>query len=88
MHCASSRDPQHQDGPLEWRHRVATTKKQAIDEVVDWACGGAFMYGDAGCMTEADAPKLRAAAEVMAPAVGDRRHHKERCLRHLPTHKG
>jgi len=46
--------------------RVATTKKQAIAEVVEWASGGAFKYGDVGRMTEADVPKLRAATELMA----------------------
>jgi hypothetical protein len=46
--------------------RVATTKKRAIGEVVEWASGGAFKYGDVGRMTEADAPKLMAATEVMA----------------------
>ena len=50
--------------------RVATTKKQAIGEVVEWASGGAFKYGDIGRMTEADTPKLRAATELMASAVG------------------
>ena len=49
--------------------RVATTKKQAIGEVVEWASGGAFKYGDVGRMTEADSPKLRAATELMASAV-------------------
>ena len=49
--------------------RVATTKKQGIGEVVEWASGGAFKYGDVGRMTEADTPKLRAATELMASAV-------------------
>jgi len=49
--------------------RVATTKKQAIGEVVEWASGGAFKYGDIGRMTEADAPRLRVAAELMAAAL-------------------
>jgi hypothetical protein len=31
---------------------------------------GAFKYGDVGRMTEADTPKLRAATELVAPAVG------------------
>ena len=31
--------------------RVATTKKQAIGDVVGWASGGAFKYGDIGRMT-------------------------------------
>jgi hypothetical protein len=47
---------------------VATTKKQAIGEVVEWASGGVFKYGDVGRMTEADIPKLRAAHELMASA--------------------
>jgi len=49
--------------------RVATTKKQAIGEAVEWASGGAFKYGDLGRMTEADIPKLRAATELMATAL-------------------
>jgi hypothetical protein len=49
--------------------RVATTKKQGIGEVVEWASGGAFKYGDVGRMTEVDTPKLRAATELMASAV-------------------
>jgi hypothetical protein len=50
--------------------RVATTKKQAIGEVVEWASGGVFKYGDVGRMTEADTPKLRAATELMASSLG------------------
>jgi hypothetical protein len=49
--------------------RVATTKKQAIGEVVEWASGGVFKYGDVGRMTEADVPKLRAATELMASTL-------------------
>ena len=49
--------------------RVATTKKHAIGEVVEWASGGTFKYGDVGRMTEADIPKLRAATELMASAL-------------------
>ena len=49
--------------------RVATTKKQAIAEVVEWASGSAFKYSDVGRMTEADVPKLHAANELMASAV-------------------
>jgi hypothetical protein len=49
--------------------RVATTKKQAIGEVVEWASGGIFKYGDVGRMTEADTLKLRAATELMASAL-------------------
>jgi hypothetical protein len=50
--------------------RVATAKKQAIGEVVEWASGGTFKYGDVGRMTEADSSKLRVATELMASAVG------------------
>ena len=50
--------------------RVATSKKQPIAEVIEWASGGAFKYGDVGRMTEADAPKLRAAIEQIAIASG------------------
>ena len=49
--------------------RVATTKKQAIAEVVEWASGGAFKYGDVGRMSEADVPKLRVAMELLSSAV-------------------
>jgi hypothetical protein len=49
--------------------RVATTKKQAIGEVVEWASGGAFKYGDVGRMTEVDVPRLRAATDLMRSAV-------------------
>jgi len=49
--------------------RVATTKKQAIAEVVEWASGGAFKYGDVGRMTETDTPKLRSATELIASAL-------------------
>jgi hypothetical protein len=45
--------------------RVATTKKQAIGEVVEWASRGAFKYGDIGRMTEADTARLHAATELM-----------------------
>jgi hypothetical protein len=48
--------------------RVAKARKQAIGEVVDWASGGTFKYGDIGRMTEADTPKLQAATELMASA--------------------
>jgi hypothetical protein len=50
--------------------RVATTKKQAIGEVVEWASSGAFKYGDVGRMTEADVPKLRMATDLMASTLG------------------
>jgi hypothetical protein len=49
--------------------RVATTKKQAIGEVVEWASGGAFKYGDLGRMTEADMPKLLAATELVTASL-------------------
>jgi hypothetical protein len=49
--------------------RGATTKKQAIVEVVEWASGGAFKCGDVGRMTEVDVPKLRAASELIASAL-------------------
>jgi hypothetical protein len=49
--------------------RVATTKKQAIGEVVEWASGGAFKYGDVGRMTEADIPNLQAATKLMASTL-------------------
>jgi hypothetical protein len=49
--------------------RVATTKKQAIGEVVEWASGGTFKYGDIGRMTEGELPRLRAATELMAAAL-------------------
>jgi hypothetical protein len=49
--------------------RVATTKKQAIGEVVEWASAGTFKYGDISRMTEGDVPKLRAATELMASAL-------------------
>jgi hypothetical protein len=48
---------------------VATTRKQAIGEVVEWASGGTFKYGDIGRMTEADTLKLRAATERMASSL-------------------
>jgi hypothetical protein len=46
-----------------------TSTKQAIGDVVEWASGGAFKYGDADRMTEADTPKLRATTEHVASAV-------------------
>jgi hypothetical protein len=51
--------------------RVATAKKQAIGEVVDWASGGVFNYVDVGRMTEADIPKLRAATDLIASTLAD-----------------
>jgi hypothetical protein len=53
---------------------VATTKKQPIAAVVEWASGGAFKYGDVGRMTEADVPKLRAAAEVLTSGLNGAAH--------------
>ena len=53
--------------------RVATAKKQAMGEVVEWASGGVFKYSDIGRMTEADTPKLRAATELMASALAGAR---------------
>ena len=49
--------------------RVATTNQQAIGEVVEWASGGVFRYGDIGRMSEGDMPKLRAATELMASTL-------------------
>jgi hypothetical protein len=54
--------------------RLATTKKQPIAEVVEWASGGAFKYGDVGRMTEADVPKLRAATERMTSGSDNSAH--------------
>jgi hypothetical protein len=51
-------------------HRVATNKKQAIGEVVEWASGGTFRYCDIGRMTEGDVPKLRAATDLVTSALG------------------
>jgi hypothetical protein len=67
--AASSGFNQLRNGFLTAARRVATTKKQAIGEVVEWASGDAFKYGDIGRMTEADTPKLRAATELVAAAV-------------------
>lgn len=49
--------------------RVATVRKQAIGEVVEWASGGAFKYGDVGRMTEGDVPKLRMATDLVTSAL-------------------
>jgi hypothetical protein len=49
--------------------RVATSQKRAIGEVVEWASGGAFKYGDIGRMTEADTPKLRVATELVTASL-------------------
>jgi hypothetical protein len=67
--AASSGFNQLRNEFLTAARRVATTKKQAIGEVVEWASGGAFRYGDVGRMTEADTPKLRAATELMASTL-------------------
>ena len=67
--AGSSRFNQLRNEFLTAARRVATTKKQAIGEVVEWASGGSFEYGDIGRMTEGDAPKLRAANERMASAL-------------------
>jgi hypothetical protein len=49
--------------------RLATAKKQAIGEVVEWASGGTFKYGDIGRMTEGDVPKLRLATDLVTSAL-------------------
>jgi hypothetical protein len=67
--AASSGFNQLRNEFLTAARRVATTKRQAIGEVVEWASGGAFKYGDIGRMKEADIPKLRAATELMASAL-------------------
>jgi hypothetical protein len=67
--AASSGFNQLRNEFLTVARRVATTKNQAIGEVVEWASGGAFKYGDVGRMTEADIPKLRAATELMASTL-------------------
>jgi hypothetical protein len=69
--AASSGFNQLRNDLLTAARRVATTKKQAIGEVVEWASGGVFKYGDVGRMTEADIPKLRAATELIASALAD-----------------
>jgi len=51
--AASSGFNQPRNESLTAARRVATTKKQAIGEVVEWASGSAFKYGDVGRMTEA-----------------------------------
>ena len=69
--AASSGFNQLRNEFLTAARRVATTKKQPIGEVVEWASGGVFKYGDVGRMTEADIPKLRTATELMASALAD-----------------
>jgi hypothetical protein len=54
---------------LATARRVATRKNQPIGEVVEWASGGAFKYGDIGRMTEADIPKLLAATELVTSSL-------------------
>ena len=54
---------------LTTARRVATTKKQAIGDVVEWASGGSFKYGDIGRMTQADVSKLRSATDLLASAM-------------------
>ena len=54
--------------------RAATAKKQPIAVVVEWASGGAFKYCEVGRMTEADVPKLRAAAEVLTSGLNGAAH--------------
>jgi hypothetical protein len=67
--AASSGINQLRNEFLTAARRIATTKKQAIGEAVEWASGGVFKYGDVGRMTEADIPKLRAATELMASTL-------------------
>jgi hypothetical protein len=67
--AASSGFNQLRNEFLTAARRVATTKKQAIGEVVEWASSGAFKYGDVGRMTETDTPKLRTATELLASGV-------------------
>ena len=50
--------------------RVATAMKRPISEVVEQASGGAVKYGDICRLMEADAPKLRAALDVMNSTLG------------------
>jgi hypothetical protein len=54
---------------LATARRVATKKKQAIGEVVEWASRGAFKYGDICRMTEVDIPKLLAATELVTSSL-------------------
>ncbi len=66
---ASSTFNQLRNEFLATARRAANTQKRAIGEVVEWASGGTFKYGDIGRMTEADVPKLRAATELMTSAL-------------------
>jgi len=54
---------------LTTARRLATTKNQAIGEVVEWASRGAFRYSDIGRMTDADTPRLLAATELVASSL-------------------
>jgi hypothetical protein len=67
--AASSGFNQLRNEFLTAARRVATAKKQAISEVVEWASGGTFRYGDIGRMTDVDTPRLREATELMASAL-------------------
>jgi hypothetical protein len=67
--AASSGFNQLRNEFLTAARRVATTKKQAIGEVVEWASGGVFKYGDVGRMTEGDVPKLRLATDLVTSAL-------------------
>jgi hypothetical protein len=67
--AASSGFNQLRNEFLTAARRVATTKKQAIGDVVEWASGGSFKYGDIGRMTQADVSKLRSATDLLASAM-------------------
>jgi hypothetical protein len=67
----SSRFNQLRNEFLTMARRLATTKRHAIGDVVDWASGGTFKYCDIGRMAVGDLPKLRAATELMASAFAD-----------------
>jgi hypothetical protein len=54
--------------------RVATSKKQPIAEVVEWASSGPFKYSDVGRMTEADVPKVRTATELLTSYLAGAAH--------------
>ena len=76
--AASSGFNQLRNEFLTAARRVATTKKQAIGEVVEWASGGAFKYGDIGRMTEAICPSCgRPLNSWRQPSLA---HLAERCL--------
>jgi hypothetical protein len=67
--AASSEFNQLRNEFLTAARRVATTKKQAIGDVVEWASGGSFKYGDIGRMTQAGVSKLRSATDLLASAM-------------------